>query len=76
MAKVSIRVNSEVEEHGVLLQDTLQLTAEATEEFCSQLHGDQDKINEQYKKIVLAHAQFIGIVAGIRDAYTFAANEE
>ena len=66
MAKVSIRVNSEVEEHGVLLQDILQITAEATEGFCSQLHGYQDKINEQYKKIVLAHAQFIGIVAEIR----------
>ena len=33
MAKVSIRVHSVVEEYGVMLKGSLQLTAEATEGF-------------------------------------------
>jgi hypothetical protein len=42
MAKVSIRVHSDVEEYGGLLKDSLQLTAQATEGFCSYIHGDPD----------------------------------
>jgi len=66
MAKVSIRIHSEVEEYVDLLKDALQLTAEATEGFCSYLHGDPDIMDEQYNKIVLAHAQFLDIIAQIR----------
>ncbi|MDA0224054.1 MAG: hypothetical protein O3C11_12300 [Proteobacteria bacterium] len=76
MAKVSIRVHSDVEEYGGLLKDSLRLTAEATEGFCSYIHGDPDIMDEQYNKIVLAHAQFLGILAQIRYAYQFSANEE
>ena len=66
MATISIRIHSEVEEYGDLLRDALQLTAEATEGFCSYLHGDPDIMDEQYNKIVLAHAQFLGILDQIR----------
>ena len=66
MAKVSIRIHSDVEEYGALLKGSLQLTAEATEEFCSYIHGDQDIMDEQYNKIILAHAQFLGIITQIR----------
>ncbi|MDA9823184.1 hypothetical protein N9C56_11865 [Paracoccaceae bacterium] len=71
MAKVTIRIHSEVEEYGEQLKDTLQLTAEAIEGFLGYLHGDQDIMDEQYTKIVLAHAQLLGLVSRIRGIYQF-----
>ena len=32
----------------------------------SYIHGDPDIMDEQYNKIVMAHAQFFGILAQIR----------
>ena len=67
MAKVSISVNSDVEDYGAPLRDSLQLTAEAFEGFCSYILGDPDIMEEQYKKIILSHAQFVGIVTRMRN---------
>ena len=44
MAKVTIRINSDVEEYGVLVRDNLQLIAEAREGYCSYILGDPDKM--------------------------------
>ena len=65
MAKLSIRIHTDFEEYGVPLRNSLQLTAEATEGFCSYIHGDQEILAEQYKKIVMAQAEFLGRLAQI-----------
>ena len=44
MAKVMIRINSEVEKEGAPLRDVLQCIAEAHEGYCSYILGDPDKM--------------------------------
>ena len=47
MAKVTININSEVEEEGAPLRDVLQCIAEAHEGYCGHILGDRNKM-ERY----------------------------
>ena len=47
MAKVTIHINSEVEEEGAPLRDVLQCIAEAHEGYCGHILGDRNKM-ERY----------------------------
>ena len=47
MAKVTIRINSEVEKEGAPLRDVLQCIAEAHEGYCGHILGDRNKM-ERY----------------------------
>ena len=63
MATVSIRIHSEVEEYGDLLRDALQLTAEATEGFCSYLHGDPDKMEGYHQQMLWEAVKLLTIIS-------------
>ena len=52
MAKVMIRINSDVEEYGVLVRDNLQLIAEAHEGYCSYILGDPDKMEGYHQQML------------------------
>ena len=52
MAKVTICINSEVEEYGGLLRDNLQLIAEAHEGYCSYILGDPDKMEGYHQQML------------------------
>ena len=50
MAKVTIRINSEVEDEGAPLRDVLQYINKACEGYCSHTHGRLDKMKEYHQK--------------------------
>ncbi|MDB2421870.1 hypothetical protein N9X05_07640 [Paracoccaceae bacterium] len=63
MAKVSIRIHSEVEEHGVLVGDKLQLIAEAHEGFCNYILGEPDKMKSYHQKMLWEAVKFLTIIS-------------
>ena len=63
MAKVTIRINSDVEEYGVLVRDNLQLIAEAHEGYCSYILGDPDKMEGYHQKMLLEAVKLLAIIS-------------
>ena len=62
MAKVTIRINSDVEEYGVLVRDNLQLIAEAHEGYCSYILGDPDKMEGYHQQMLWEAAKLLTII--------------
>ena len=63
MAKVMIRINSDVEEYGVLVRDNLQLIAEAHEGYCSYILGDPDKMEGYHQQMLLEAVKLLAIIS-------------
>ena len=63
MAKVTIRINSEVEEEGAPLRDVLQRVAEAHEGYCSHILGDPDKMEGYHQQLLLETVKLLTIVS-------------
>ena len=63
MAKVTIHINSEVEEYGVLVRDNLQLIAEAHEGYCSYILGDPDKMEGYHQQMLLEAVKLLAIIS-------------
>ena len=62
MAKVTIRINSDVEKEGAALRDVLQRIAEAHEKHCNHILGDPDKMKKYYQKILQETPHLLSIV--------------
>ena len=62
MAKVTIPINSEVEEEGAPLRDVLQRIAEAHEGHCGNILGDPDKMKKYYQKILHETPHLLSII--------------
>ena len=63
MAKVTIRINSEVEEEGAPLRDVLQRVAEAHEGYCGHILGDPDKMEGYHQQLLLETVKLLTIVS-------------
>jgi hypothetical protein len=63
MAKVTIRINSDVEEYGVLVRDNLQLIAEAHEGYCSYILGDLDKMEGYHQQMLWEAVKLLTIIS-------------
>ena len=63
MAKVTIRINSEVEEEGAPLRDVLQCIAEAHEGYCSYILGDPDKMEGYHQQMLLEAVKLLAIIS-------------
>jgi hypothetical protein len=63
MAKVMIRINSDVEEYGVLVRDNLQLIAEAHEGYCSYILGDPDKMEGYHQQMLWEAVKLLTIIS-------------
>ena len=62
MAKVTIHINSDVEEEGAPLRDVLQRIAEAHEGHCDYILGDPDKMKKYYQKILHETPHLLSII--------------
>ena len=62
MAKVTICINSEVEEEWAPLRDVLQRIAEAHEGHCGNILGDPDKMKKYYQKILHETPHLLSII--------------
>ena len=63
MAKVTIHINSEVEEEGAPLRDVLQCIAEAHEGYCGHIHGDPDQMEGYHQQMLLEAVKLLTIVS-------------
>ena len=63
MAKVTIRINSDVEEYGVLVRDNLQLITEAHEGYCSYILGDPDKMEGYHQQMLWEAVKLLTIIS-------------
>ena len=63
MAKVTIRINSEVEKEGAPLRDVLQCIAEAHEGYCGHIHGDPDQMEGYHQQMLLEAVKLLTIVS-------------
>jgi hypothetical protein len=63
MAKVTIYINSEVEEEGAPLRDVLQCIAEAHEGYCGHIHGDPDQMEGYHQQMLLEAVKLLTIVS-------------
>ena len=63
MAKVTIRINSEVEKEGAPLRDVLQCIAEAHEGYCGHILGDPDKMEGYHQKMLLEAVKLLTIIS-------------
>ena len=62
MVKVTIHINSEVEE-GAPLRDVLQCIAEAHEGYCGHILGDPNKMESYHQKMLLEAAKLLTIIS-------------
>ena len=62
MVKVTIHINSEVEE-GAPLRDVLQCIAEAHEGYCGHIHGDPDQMEGYHQQMLLEAVKLLTIVS-------------
>ena len=63
MAKVTIRINSEVEEEGAPLRDVLQCIAEAHEGYCGHIHGDPDRMEGYHQQMLLEAVKLLAVIS-------------
>ena len=63
MAKVTIHINSEVEEEGAPLRDVLQCIAEAHEGYCGHIHGDPDQMEGYHQQMLLEAVKLLAIIS-------------
>lgn len=63
MAKVTIHINSEVEEEGAPLRDVLQCIAEAHEGYCGHILGDPDQMEGYHQKILFEAVKLLAIIS-------------
>jgi hypothetical protein len=63
MAKVTIHINSEVEEEGAPLRDVLQCIAEAHEGYCGHILGDPNKMEGYHQKMLLEAVKLLTIIS-------------
>ena len=63
MAKVTININSEVEEEGAPLRDVLQCIAEAHEGYCGHIHGDPDQMEGYHQQMLLEAVKLLTIIS-------------
>ena len=62
MAKVTIHINSDVEEEGAPLRDVLQRIAEAHEGYCSYILGDPDEMKRYYQTMLHEVPHLLSII--------------
>ena len=62
MVKVTIHINSEVEE-GAPLRDVLQCIAEAHEGYCGHIHGDPDQMEGYHQQMLLEAVKLLAIIS-------------
>ena len=65
MAKVTIYINSEVEEEGAPLRDVLQCIAEAHEGYCGHIHGDPDQMEGYHQQMLLEAVKLLAIISDL-----------
>ena len=63
MAKVTIRIHSEVEDDGAPLRDVLQCIAEAHEGYCGHIHGDPDQMEGYHQQMLLEAVKLLAIIS-------------
>jgi len=63
MAKVTISINSEVEEEGAPLRDVLQCIAEAHEGYCGHIHGDPDRMEGYHQQMLLEAVKLLAVIS-------------
>ena len=63
MAKVTIHINSDVEEEGAPLRDVLQCIAEAHEGYCGHILGDPKKMEGYHQKMLLEAVKLLTIIS-------------
>ena len=63
MAKVTIYINSEVEEEGAPLRDVLQCIAEAHEGYCGHIHGDPDQMEGYHQQMLLEAVKLLAVIS-------------
>lgn len=61
MAKVTIHINSEVEEEGAPFRDVLQCIAEVHEGYCGHILGDTNKMEGYHQKMLLEAVKLLTI---------------
>jgi hypothetical protein len=66
MADVKIRINTDVENIGMPVADTLQKIADETESYCAYLHGDPTKIEQHYLQLLTETVSLLEIIMKLR----------
>ena len=67
MAKVRIRLHSDVDDLGEPVENYLQQIADATEGYFSYILGCEQQREEHYKQAILANAQFLSELTRVRN---------
>ena len=67
MAKVKMRLHSDVDNLGEPVENYLQQIADATEGYFSYVLGCEEKREEHYKQAMLANAQLLAELTRVRN---------
>ena len=76
MADIKISIHSDVEDFADPLRKLLQKLADETENFCGYILGCPDMLEEHYKRVTLANAQFVSVLTDLRSGLSDLHNDD
>ena len=67
MAKVTIRIHSDVDDCGATALNSISLIADALEDYCAYILGDQRKMKVFHQKMLRNAAQLLDVIVKMPD---------